>query len=347
MIKKIFGAIAVVVVFVFLVLGIARTKETEEILSITQIQRSEGVPVVIHKVERGSVQSTRQYYGDVKPLEQSVVTAKLMDRIESILVQEGYNVRKDQPLVRFDTTASQANVIQARLAMADARKDYERGLALFEQGAISLQNLEKMKLNFDISSENYETSRRAVVLYAPVKGTVTRVDVQAGDLVNPGDVILILDEGKNLEVAFDISYEDRPMIVKGLPVLVKSGLGEEISGVITRIGLATEKESRMFKAYSRIPVTEFIYPGIMVEAEVTLKSHDNVLVVPFDSILNRKGEKMVVLVNGSKAVLRPVKVGLQSVRYVEILSGVNEGDMLAVHGHDDLMDGDKIVAVAR
>jgi len=82
-------------------------------------------------------------------------------------------------------------------------------------------------------------------------------------------------------------------------------------------------------------------------AQVTISTgaHDNVLLVPKTALLDGgDGSAALVTVQNGIAERRPVSVGFQNDRFVEILSGLQDGDLVAISGLADLADGEHVIA---
>ncbi len=340
--KKIFGFVVLATIVFFLYLGIANSKQEEEVLSIGEIQKLEGVPVLVEEVKLGDVVKTNLYYGDIKSPGQMVVTSKLMDRIADVLVDVNDYVKKDQPLVIFDTTASQASVVQARLALENAARDFNRVKTLFEQGALSRQLHDGAKLQHDISKENYEMAKSAVTLTAPASGRVARIDIKTGALTFPGDAIITLITDEKLEVEFDVTQDDRPHLNPGQKVEVSTGNGISVSGKITDASLMTSNQSRMFGITAKIPQTDGFYPGSLASVVVTIGERKGVVYVSYDAIVGTKTNPQVFVVSGKIVKLRSVETGMQSAERIEIISGLQPGEIVTIYGHAGLEDGTKI-----
>ena len=340
--KKIVGFVALAAIVFFLYMGIANSKQEEEVLSIGEIQKLEGVPVLTEEVKLGDVVRTNLFYGDIKSLGQMVVTSKMMDRIGNILVNVNDYVKKDQTLVVFDTTASQASVVQARLATENASRDYNRVKTLFEQGALSRQMHDGAKLQYDISTENYEMARSAVTLTAPSSGRVARIDFKAGALAYPGDAIITLITDDKLEVEFDVTQDDRPHLNTGQKVVVSNGNGISVTGKVTDASLMTSMQSRMFKITAKIPQTGGLYPGSLASVEVTIGERNNVAYVSFDALVGGNSDPRVFVVNGKIAKLRSIETGMQSADRIEVVSGLQPGEIVLTYGHTNLEDGAKV-----
>lgn len=343
--KKIIGFIVLAVVVVFLVIGIIRSRAVEEVDSISEIQQREGVPILAEKAKKQTVTLNRSFYGTIRAANQTTVSAKLMERIDSIPVKVGQRVEKDEVLVRFDTSATQASVTQLRLALEDAEKDYQRMQALYEKGAVSKQTLEKTELNYRVTEENYRTARRMVNLLAPISGTVARIDMVEGDVAMPGVVIMTIVSNNRYEVEFDITAEDRDNVRQGQEVIVRIDSGEKVRGRIRDVSISTRERERMFPVIATIPATKGFHPGMLATIEVTLSEAEDVLAVPNDAILDRGKGPFVFVVRDDKVAMRSVRTGIRGENVSQVLEGLQPGEMIAVYGHKALEDGAKVKLV--
>jgi len=340
--KKIIGIVILGLIVLFLALGIIRKGETEEVQSITKIQQTQGIPVLAYTVHRRDVNETKRYFGTVRAANQVVVSSKLMERIDQILVNVGDFVKEGQPVVTFDTTASQVQVTAARLAFENAKLELARMQALYDAGAISKQMLDQVKLQHDIAEESFQTAHRTVQLLAPISGTVTRKDFEDGAIANPGDVILTIVGKDRYEVVFDVTQEDRTRLRKGQPVNVTFDHLKITSGKVSHVSLATVQDSRMFTVYADLTDGQGLYPGSLATVDVTLEERKNVLAAPIEGLIKRGNLDVVVLIHDDMAKIQPVQVGLRGEEMVEIRQGVEEGDVVAVYGHTGLEDGMKV-----
>ncbi len=343
--KKIIGILVVGAVVVFLVLGILRSRQTEEVESISDIQQREGVPVQVGEIGTGDVRMVRSYYGTINARHQALISSKLLERIDRIFVSEGDRVRKGQVLVQMDTTANQASVAQARMQYSNAKRDYERMKNLLAEGAISQQQFDQAELGFNVAERNYLSSLRSVELTAPIDGIVARVEFEDGQVAGPGDVILKLVSEEAYQVEFDLTQEDRSLVVPGQAVTIKISGKPDLQGTVRQVSLAASEFTRLFKAKADVPAAQWIYPGVLATVEVVVDERQNVTAVPVDAILERNGSKYIVTVSNGSAALQQVQTGLEGEELVEILSGARPGQRIALYGHTNLVDGDKVQVV--
>lgn len=345
--KTILGVLVLGVVTVFLALGIARSQEEEEVLSITKMQRQEGFPVVASQAKPEDIEVIRRYYGEARSLSQVVVASKLMDRIKEITVETGDHVSKGQTLVRFESDASAVGLAQQRLTREDAKKNLERAEALWKEGAISRQMLDQAKLAYELYNENYHTAEKTLDLTAPVSGSVALINLKEGQIAHPGDVIITIFQDDELEIVFDVVAEDRRLISEGQKITALFQDTDPVQGNVTEISMSTRDKSRLFPIYARIDANENIYPGMMATVDLLIDRKEGVLAIPVDAIMDRSGKKLVMKVVNGTARITPVTVGIQSEDFVEILSGVSRGESVAIYGHTALEDGTKLKIIDR
>ncbi len=346
MVKKIIGVGVAAVVVVFMTLGVLRSQQTEEVKSIKNIQKEQGVPVLAQAAQRSTVTLTQSFYGDLRSIGEISVPAKLPDRIVDMRVEAGDWVEEGQVLFVLDTTTSQSSVYQLRLAAADAEADYERMKQLLDAGAVSRQTFEKTRMAWQIAEENLRVSENMVEARAPQAGRVALVNVQEGQIPAPGGVVLTLITQQRLEVMFEVSREDRKYLKPGQTVMVHlSNDDPGVSGKISEVSLATAEHSRLFPVYARIPAKEGYHAGLLAVVDVTVESRDSVIAIPQDAVLDRGQGPFVVVIDNGKAVFQDVTLGLRGNQMVEVTAGLNEGRQIATYGHGSLKEGDKVKIV--
>ena len=185
-------------------------------------------------------------------------------------------------------------------------------------------------------------AKSAVTLTAPASGRIARIDLKAGAHAKPGDTIITLITDDKLEVEFDVTQDDRLYLNPGQKVVVSTGNGVSVTGKVAYASLMTSDKSRMFKITAKIPQTDGFYPGSLASVIVTVGERDNVAYVPYDAITGGNADPRVFVVNGNIAKLRSVETGMQSADRIEIISGLQPGEIVLTYGHANLEDGAKI-----
>ncbi len=174
-----------------------------------------------------------------------------------------------------------------------------------------------------------------LVVRAPIAGTVYQFDLKPGAFLNPGD--LVANIGK-LEAVRVIVYVDEPDLGRvevGMPVNITwdalparrwTGLVERKPSQVVALGTRQVGEVSCIIGNPDLD----LLPGTNVNAEIRSQVVQNALTIP-NASLRREGERTgVFLLADGRIVWREVKLGVASVVRSQVLSGLQEGDSIAL-----------------
>lgn len=265
---------------------------------------------------------TSSLEGNFEATVDKVMSADLDGSVEvgKLLVAEGDYVSKDSALFVIETRSVEKMIKTYQDAVDKAKE--------------SMENAEsKLESNQD-KYDNY-------TIKAPISGQVITKNVKVGDNISVGS-----NGTGTLAVIYDLSSYTFEMLVDELDVTkVKVGQtvavtadafeGQEFTGTVTNVSL----ESTYSNGVSTYPVTVTLgdtgslLPGMNVDGVITLEQAENCLTVPVDAL--KRGNQVYVKDDTVKEENGAVPAGFRSVEvetglinddYVEIISGLNEGD---------------------
>jgi len=346
---KTLGILLAVAIALIIVVRIATRGRGEATESISDIQKREGVPVRVETATTGSIARSLQFSGTIEGEEQSVVVARVMEVARAIPVRVGQRVSRGDVVARLDETNPQAMYRQARSSRDDAKTDLERMQALFDQGAVSRQALDKARLALDIAQSNLDAAADLVVLRAPVSGEVVRVHLQPGEMASPGQPIVTIAASKQVRVKFRASAEERRRIQKGQLALIHLSLSDtsSIEAAVDKAEDAADPSTRLFE----ITVTSEnpegrLKPGVLTNVDVVIEQRQDVLTVNREALMGTSGHhEIYALDETGHARKRTVTVGLETARRAEIVNGLKVGERVIVYGQNRLADGDLVKVV--
>jgi HlyD family secretion protein len=231
--KRIFIIVAVVLILAIII-----------ILNF-QSQREKAISVTVEKVEKHDLTSIVSATGEIKPKKSVNISAHISGRIVKIGVEEGQRVRKDDFLLKLESTQYEANAdrdravirtFRAELIKADAmlKKDisfYERQKKLYDEMLISGEQLEAAKTTFEISKASHEAITYQIrqaqaslestldmlsktIYNAPIDGIITSLRVEEGEIAmigtmnNPGTVLMTIADLSVMEVEVEVDETD-------------------------------------------------------------------------------------------------------------------------------------------
>jgi len=240
--------------------------------------------------------------------------------------------RSQASLRASQAQARQAEVAQAALAEAEARLDSAR--AQVRQGEARL-NLSQ--------------------LLAPADGVVETEAFEAGEVVNPGQVVLRVTDPQKIYVELLLDEGDRAQAKVGAEVRVVSDAypDQPFQGILESIetqaflkrlvrNSPTQDEDRVFRARVRLKEgVGKLFPGMSVYAQVVLGRRQEALTIPRQACINREGQWIVYRVQAGKARRRVIEVGEKDSSYIEVLKGLSDGDKVVMNP-GALSDGERV-----
>ena len=216
------------------------------------VERKERVvAVAVHKLQPEDWQGTIRSYGVVEALEEVGVAAELSGTVSAVHVDEGDRVEAGQLLLELDAhkrelaleQAGQA-VQRAQAALQEARAKLKRRRNLAAKESISEEVLDSAQRSVDASNAAYQQSLAAQRLaereladtriYSPTAGLVDVQAVEAGEPVQAGATLVILQAVQGLRVHTWISEADiAPLSAGGKATVSASGLpGREFTATV-------------------------------------------------------------------------------------------------------------------
>jgi RND family efflux transporter MFP subunit len=210
--------------------------------------------------------------------------------------------------------------------------------------------LDKVNLAQQVAAleSNLALNRRRLALMtirAPIGGVVAEVRVGEGDLVNSGATIARITSAARV-VEAKVSEENFAGVQIGQEATVRfTQYGSWLwKGRVSRILPEADPQTQRYRVHLDVEIEpEKLVPGITGEVSILLDLHENALVIPRVALVG----DTVFVVDGGVVERRRVEVGFTSLNAVEILAGVEEGELVIVDELDRFRDGDRVRVVRR
>lgn len=289
-------------------------------------------------VQRGDLSVTVDVSGSIVPRIEIGLAFSSSGRVTETLVTEGERVEAGQTLLRLDTKDLAWQVEQARLSVSIAEYDLSDARDVYLEESDQLKRVEAKLEQAQISLQQAEWRLEQATLVAPFSGVVTALLVEPGELAGNSQTVLILSDLSSLDVDVNVDETDVARIAMRTPVSVTVDAfpGTELSGEIIEISSSADLQSGvvLYPVTVRLDPTDLsIRPGMTVNIIVTIEKRENTLFVPFRAVETEGGQAYVTRVTASGSERVAVTLGLITDTQVEILSGLNEGDVVTVYAN--------------
>jgi len=293
--------------------------------------------------------------GNVDTNQNIVLNGEFSGVLTHIFVKEGQQVSRGQVLAKIDDGGLSSQVAQQETQLALAKTTFERQERLWEQNIGSEIQYLQAKANYE-ATENAVNQLRTQLsktqITAPFSGVVDAVISDPGQLVIPGQTPIIrLLNLNDMYVKASIPENYLKNIKKGSQVIVNlRSIGKEFNGTVRQVSNYINPNTRSFDIEVAIPNEDgLVKPNLIATVKVNDYQSDEAIVIP-ESILqeNAAGEMIAYTykaLNDSigEAKRTLIEPGRSYENHVEVLSGLNEGDLLIYEGAKTLRDGQKVI----
>ena len=326
--------------------GCTNAEKSKADEALTKTETVEEIPVVAEPVRFDHFSLTKTYTGTFEGGQQANIVAKISEIVDEIPVRIGDEVTKGQVVAKLNRQGASSRYYQAESAYKNAERTARRMRALFEAGAVSRQSLDDAETQFEVASAEYEATRSLVDLTSPIKGTVTAIELNVGDVAAPGMTVVTVADVKQMKIVFHAGESDLRFLKEGLPVKVYSELRPnlKLDGNLIQIAKSATISTRTFEAKALFDNTEDLWfrPGMFGIAQVVYTTPEPVLAVPKTAMVRESGSNSVFVVHGNQVNRKSVQLGVKSESYIEVI-GLAAGDSVVTMGTNQLDDGSTIV----
>jgi RND family efflux transporter MFP subunit len=315
------------------------------------------VNVKFEPVAKGSLSQSFETAGELKADKEILVSAERAGKIEAIYVSEGAWVEIGTNLVKIKGEDVDADLVKAR-------SDYEAYKALFDQGAISKQEL----IAYETQMKKYQSQKDNLMIKAISSGVVGAIHVDPGDFVSLGNPIMDLVKNYPLRVSFTIPERLLTLMSIGQNVSLNSDANPQktYTAKIDFIAPRVDPQTRtiLVRAILSNP-DQFLKANQYVRVKADIKNQKDILVVRETAIYLDQGQEFLYLAvpmqdiatrQGKKDPMGnplpthlarrvPVQTGLREQGKVEILEGIKEGDNIIYAGLHSIYPDAQLVKI--
>jgi HlyD family secretion protein len=256
---------------------------------------------------------------------------------------------------RQGIVVAEAALEKARADLALARANHQRDEQVFNAGHLSqsafdaataaLRVTESAEKNAAANvAARQEDAKRAsdetryadtiqshAQIVSPIAGLVTKRQVEVGTTVAPGNTLFRIVDDQTVCVATRVDVSQMGKIEVGQRARIRLASGDEATGTVARVSHEADPVTRDQEVRVKFD-TPPAHLTLKEEAEVVVGVGEaRGLVVPGSVLLPREGKDGVVVVRDGRAVYVPVQVGAVGQGKVQILGGLNVGDIVIAH----------------
>lgn len=302
------------------------------------------IPVEVKTVGRGNIAATLLTYTSLEAERHVDVVSRTQGLVKSILVEEGDRVTEGQPLAQLDTDALELTLREREVNMNSLESNYKRSQELVEQELLSSQEFEQTKFQYEAAATQYESAKLQLeyaTIRSPFSGIITERLVEVGNLVNANDVVFRTADLDPLLARIHVPEKDIGQVRPGQSVRINvEGSDQTHTGRVSLISPIVDPESGTVKVTVEIrDRMGTLRPGMFTTVNLVIAIQENVLQVEKKALVAEAEGSYAFLFQDGTAEKRLLEIGIAEGDYVEVLSGLSDGDSIITVGQEGLRNG--------
>ncbi|UCF36331.1 MAG: efflux RND transporter periplasmic adaptor subunit [Acidobacteriota bacterium] len=289
--------------------------------------------------------------GALAPKRIVVVPAELRGRIEKLYCEEGQAVEAGQKLAELDNALLQAEYERSKAQYEFDDRTRERSRELLERGVLNKSQVEEAEARAVVSRAVLEVARTNLersVVYAPTSGVLNDLLREQGEYVSAGDGIAQIVEVDQVKVVIQIPEKDVQYLRIGarIPVLVEALSNLRVNGEVTYISEVADESTRTTRVEVTIDNSSGrLRGGLIAKAQIPRRVLHSVVMIPLSAVIPLEEGRIVYVANEGVAERRIVELGLLKGSDVQVVEGLQRGDLLITSGQRQVGPGQQIKIV--
>ena len=318
-----------------------------------------GKPVTVEaaRVELARLVDDAQAVGSLRSRRGVVLRPEVSGRITQLNFTDGQRVRKGQVLVQFDDQLQLAQVQQSQAELSIARANQKRNEELVAQNFVSQRSLDESAANLQVAEAKLSLAKATAArlkIVAPFDGIAGIRLVNVGDYLKDGADIVNIEDIEAIYVDFRLPERFHSKVRRDQTAVLDIDAlpGRSYTAQIQAIDPLIDANGRSVGIRGCIDNRQLqLRPGMFARVNTVFGVRDNARVIPEEAIVPQGGKQFVIkLLEGPNGQTRKtqrveVKVGLRSPGKVEILQGLEAGDLIVATGQQRVQRDGTLVTV--
>jgi HlyD family secretion protein len=268
---------------------------------------------------------------------------------------------------------------QAEANLLNAKSQYERTRKLFEAAYVGQAALDDARRALDVAQTQVDSAHKQVetarpsgsdtalavaalaqahanldaakarlgytTIKAPVAGTLIARDVERGDVVSAGKVLMVLSPSGATQLVLQIDERNLSRLRLGQQAVASADAyaTQRFDAVLAYINPGVDAQRGTVEVKLDVPQPpEYLRDDMTVSVDIATERHHGALVLPAGAIYDANGASFTLVVRGGRAQRQEVKLGLRGEGAVEVLAGVSEGDIAVLGANAAFKPGRRV-----
>lgn len=322
------------------------TKEAEVMALITKPKANKAVSVEVLEVDYRFLEEKIKLSGTLLSNEEVSLRPEGSGTLTKIFFEEGDYVEKGQLLAQLNTNLLEANLKKVKSRLKLNTETEMRQQILLKKKAISQEeyDIADAELQFiHAELDQIKAEIEQMKIYAPFSGHIGLRNASVGDYLNASSSssIATLYDNSPIKLEFGVSSKYISLFGVGTKIYFSvDAFPETFEAEIYAVDKKLDEDTGTLIARAKAanPNNKLV-AGLFAIIDMVTVSHNNAIMIPTGAVIPELNRHKVFVIKDSKAVERTITIGLRTSNEVQVLSGLEEGDLLITKGIDALRQG--------
>lgn len=310
------------------------------------------IPVRLAPVIDGGGAQSIEATGTLASSDELQLGFKIGGVVARVLVQEGQAVRAGQPLAALDLREIDAQLAKARTGLTKAQRDLARAQNLYKDSVATLENVQNAASAVEVAESDYTSAafnQRYAIILAPASGVVLRKRANAGELVAPGQTVLVMGSASSGSIVrAGVPDRDAVRVQIGDPAVVTFSAYPEkqFAAVVSEVPAAANPLTGTYPIEVRLTEAPGMATGLIGRVSIRPRGTSATRMIPIEALVEADGSKGVVYtIDQDVARRRDISIAAIDERHVAVTSGLNDASLVVTAGGVYLSDGARVKVV--
>ncbi|KXL54184.1 cobalt-zinc-cadmium resistance protein CzcB [Anaerotignum neopropionicum] len=308
-----------------------------------------------------SISNAFSYSGKAAAVKEISVVTTVAGKVMSYNFEVGDTVRENQVLFTVDSSnltdqlrSSEANYKASALSLENAEKIYNNNQVLLEQGIISKNEMDQIKLSYDSAKASMEALDISLdvlkkqigdcTVTSPMSGVIVQRNVERGSFISQATPAYVIMDLSTIKVEVGVSEQAVNSIHVGDEVQVSMSAVSDtpLIGKVSTISPASGQAGTYSVKVELNNKDGSIKAGMLADVSFTKEKAEAVVVLPRSAVLTKNDETYVYVVEGDIAKKTLVTTGIDTGETIEITSDLPAGTLVVTRGQTYISDGEQV-----
>ena len=306
------------------------------------------IPVEVSNVSRGDISA---YYANTATLEaeqEATIVSKVRGIVREIYVEEGEMVKAGQVIAKIEDDQYRIEAARAKATLDRLQNDFNRNKELYEKNLIAAEAYQNSQYEYESQKAAYELAQlnlEHTSIKSPISGVISERFVKVGNMIGTDQQVYRVTDFNPLQAILHIPEHEMAKIRKNqkAELRVDALPNQTFAGHVERISPVVDSQTGTFKVTVYIDETkDMLRPGMFGRVKIVYDTRQNTRMIPKSAVMSEDLAQSVYVIKDSLAFKKQIQTGYTNGLNVEVVGGLEDGEMVVTIGQGSLQDSSKV-----